>query len=94
MSKRRVQAQVISETPFKTPSTQVNPLAAIALINALGSCPTGSPLGFPATAGFPVTAGFPFINPALGFNSPLAGFGASPFVALPTPTSPFGSSFL
>ncbi|MCL5676600.1 MAG: hypothetical protein M1602_01740 [Firmicutes bacterium] len=71
MSQRRVQAQVISETPFKAPSTQVNPLAVIALINALGSCPIGGPLGFPATAGFPV----------------------SPFVALPTPISPFGSSF-
>ena len=44
----RVRATVISETPFKTPSTQINPLAIFALLSLFGRCPSGV-TGLPCT---------------------------------------------
>lgn len=103
-AKPRVQATVISETPFTKPSTQISPLALIALLSLLGTCPTGfgTPIGgFGTNLGLSTgllgtnlglsTLGLGTLAggvPALCSGTSAASFGAVPGV------SPFGASLV
>ena len=99
--RRRVQATVISETPFTAPNTQINPLAIIAFLSLFGGCPTGI-TGLPSTGlgvnlglgtglGLGTTLGLGALSggvPALCSGASVGAFGALPGI------SPFGASLV
>lgn len=101
-AKPRVQATVIAETPFKTPSTQVDPLALIALLSLFGGCPTATPFTgfgtcpFGTNLGLGTGLGLSTLGlgtlaggvPALCSGTSAASFGTLPGV------SPFGASLV
>lgn len=104
----RVQATVISETPFTAPNTQINPLALLALLSLFGGgCPTGvaaAPFtGFGVCPTLGTTLG---LGASLGLGTPLglgalsggvpalcSGASVGAFGALPG-ISPFGASLV